>query len=92
MRKNLYTFRAVDDLRDRLVNEYGYNTIQLHEGVLGSGSFVCLAPDDKHYNFVVREVYINEWSSGHTVRRCAKISKKLQSEIDAAIRDGAVII
>lgn len=91
MAKNLYTYQAVDNLRDRLRNEYGYTSIQLSEGVLGSGSFVCLAPDEKHYNFVVREVYINEWSSGHTVRRTGKISKALRAEIDAAIRAGAVI-
>lgn len=91
MAKNLYSYKAVDELRERLVNEHGYDVVQLSEGVLGSGSFVCLAPDEKHYNFVVREVALNEWSSAHTVRRTAKIGKALQAEIDEAIRAGAVV-
>lgn len=89
MAQNLYTYEAVDDMRDRL-SGMGYTSIQLREGVLGSGDFVCIAPDEKHYHFIVREVALNEWSSAHTVRRSGKISKALQAEIDEAIRNGAV--
>ena len=32
----------------------------------------------------MREEYLNEWSSAHTIRKCAKISKALQREIDLA--------
>ena len=92
MAKNLYTYKAVDDLRDRLRNEHGYTSIQLREGVLGSGDFLCIAPDDKHYHILVREVYLNEWSSAHSVRRLSKISKALQKEIEKAERElGAFI-
>jgi len=92
MSRNLYTYQAVDDLRDRLRNEFGYTSIQLREGVLGSGDFLCIAPDEKHYHFLVREVYVNEWSSAHTVRRLSKISKNLQAEIERAERElGAFI-
>lgn len=92
MSKKLYTYQAVDDLRNRLRNEHGYTSIQLREGVLGSGDFLCIAPDEQHYHFLVREVYLNEWSSAHTIRRVGKISKALQAEIDTAIRElGAFI-
>lgn len=87
MAKNLYTYQAVDNLRDRLRNEFGYTSIQLREGTLGSGDFLCVAPDEKHYHFLVREVYVNEWSSAHTVRRLSKISKNLRAEIERAERE-----
>ena len=92
MSKNLYTYQAVDNLRDRLRNEFGYTSIQLREGVLGSGDFLCIAPDEQHYHFLVREVALNEWNSAHTIRRVSKISKALQEEIERAERElGAFI-
>lgn len=92
MAKKLYSYKAVDELRDRLRDELGYTSIQLREGVLGSGDFLCIAPDDKHYHFLIREVYLNEWSSAHTIRRLSKISKALQNEIEKAERElGAFI-
>ena len=62
----------------------GWEPIQLNEGGVGIGDWVLIAPDDDHYNFVIREVYLNEWSSAQTVRRCSKLSKKLLKEIDMA--------
>lgn len=79
--KSYYSYEAVDEFISRLY-ESGYETIQLNEGTLGSGDWVLIAPNDNQYNFVIREVALNEWSSGHTIRRCSKISKKLQAEID----------
>ncbi len=79
----LYSYTQVDEFAQRLC-ERGWEYVQLLEGCLGSGDFVLIAPDDKHYNFVIREVYLNEWSSAQTIRRAAKISKRLQKEIDDA--------
>ena len=81
---NIYTCNAISDMIERLVNS-GYEYVQLKEGSLGYGDAVLIAPDENKYHFVIREVYLNEWSSGHTVRRCRTISKKLQAEIDKAI-------
>lgn len=59
-----------------------------NEGTLGYGHFVMLAPPNtptcRWWNFEVTEVYLNEWSSGHKIRRFHKISKALQKEIDRA--------
>ena len=82
--KKYYSYEAVDEFISEMGNR-GYEAIQIDEGCLGSGSWVLVAPDEKHYNFVIREVALNEWSSGHTIRRCAKISKKLQAEINASM-------
>lgn len=81
--QNLYTSTSIDKLICELT-ERGYEAVNLRDGVLTSGDWVLIAPDDKHYNFVIRDVFINEWSAAQTVRRCAKISKALQSEIEAA--------
>lgn len=81
---NIYTCNAISDIVEILLNS-GYKYIQLREGSLGYGDAVLIAPDENKYHFVIREVYLNEWSSGHTVRRCRTISKKLQAEIDKAI-------
>lgn len=79
----LYTYKAVDSLIEQLI-EKGYEAIQLREGTLGSGDWVLLSHDPTKYNFVVREVALNEWNSAHNIRRTAKISKALQKEIDKA--------
>lgn len=81
---SLYTMRSVGELYSDLV-ERGWEPVTLSESVIGLGDFVLVAPDADHYNFVIREVVLNDWSSAYTVRRCAKLSKQLQAEIDAAL-------
>lgn len=81
--RTIYSISSVENLiLDAL--EMGYNMVQLREGVLGLGDIVLISPDDNYYNYVIREVVLNEWSSGQTVRRCRKISKALQEEINRA--------
>lgn len=80
---NIYTIDSVGKFIEELLDS-GYVMIQLSEGCLGYGDSVLLAPDDQHYNFVIREVCVNCWTSGQTIRRCRKISKALQAEIDRA--------
>lgn len=44
----------------------GGNCEELREGVLGYGTLVLTAPGLK--TAVIRERYLNEWSSAHTIR------------------------
>lgn len=83
--KTLYTISSTENLIRELTENQGYELIQLSEGVLGCGDCVLLAPDENHYNFVIREIPLNEWTSGQTIRRCARISKAIQQEIEAAL-------
>ena len=78
--KTIYSLSSVENLISDAI-EMGYSMVQLREGVLGLGDIVLISPDDNYYNYVIREVVLNEWSSGQTVRRCRKISKALQEEI-----------
>lgn len=81
MGRKLYSYKAIAEFYNEKLAPLGYEWFQLREGVLGIGDVVLIAPDEKHYNFVVREVYLNEWSSAQTIRRCAKISKALKHEM-----------
>ena len=79
--KNVYTLESIDNLINKCT-EKGYGIETCRDGVLGYGKIVLVSPDDKHWNFVIEEVYLNSWSSAHSVRRCREISKRLQAEIE----------
>ena len=81
--RKLYASTAIDELITKALAN-NYELVQIEEGTIGHGFCVLLAPDEKHYNFVIREVYINCWTSAHTVRRCRKISAALQKQTGQA--------
>lgn len=83
-RNNIYTVSSTGEFIRDMCNR-GWEAIQLDEGSLGHGNLVLLAPDERHWNFVIKEVYIGPYSSGQTIRRCRKISKALQNRIDKSI-------
>lgn len=63
----------------------GYEPEILDEGCLGMGTIIMWSPEpERRYSFLIREIYLNCWSSGHTIQRFSKVTKKLQAEIDAA--------
>ncbi len=81
----LYSCSAIQNLIDK-ADALGYEMAPMSEGTLGYGSFVLIAPKcanpKKYYpHIVVEEVYLNEWSSAHKVRKCKKISKALETRI-----------
>ena len=79
--KGLYTCSAIAGLTANATGQ-GYELVQFRPESLGYGGFVLMAPRPDWQNVVVEEVYLNEWSSAHKVRRCRKISKKLQKMIE----------
>ena len=82
-KQSVYSISSTQEFIDSMIKK-GWDCVQLDEGVLGVGDLVLIAPDDNHYNFVIREVYLNEWSSGQTIRKCAKLSQKVLKEIEKA--------
>ena len=80
---NIYDIAGTTELINECL-QAGYELKQLSEGSLGNGDCVLLAPDETFANFVIREVYINEWTSGQTIKRCKKLSKAILAEIAAA--------
>jgi hypothetical protein len=69
----LYTSTAVTDLINKYTDKGG-NITELSEGVLGHGSLILHGEGLK--TAIVNEVFLNEWSSGHTVRFYNKTPKK----------------
>lgn len=62
--QTLYTTSSVG----RLIAEYldaGGQMLQMREGVLGHGDVLLYDDAGKLKTYVIREVAINEWSSGH---------------------------
>ena len=83
MAQHLYSWRDMNDFINARI-ERGYEAVQLNEGTLGIGDWVLIAPDENKWNYIIREVYLNMYSSAQTLRRCRKLSKAIQKEIQAA--------
>ncbi len=88
MARRMYTVSAINGLISEAVDA-GYDVVTVEEGVLGFGTTVLIAPREGYYNFIVQERYLNEWSSGHTVRRTQKLSKAMIKQIDAVMEQQA---
>lgn len=68
-------------LIERLTDRYGYEMIQVEDGCLGLGKIAMLPTRQYHYIFLIREVYLNEWSSGHQYMKCRKMPKEWDKRI-----------
>ena len=75
----LYTYNAVQDLINRYVNKGG-NFYEIEEGCLVQGLTICEAPGYK--TAVIKEIYLNEWSSAQSVRFYNKTPKKYEKMIN----------
>lgn len=77
--QQVYDWRAVAAAVQQLEKD-GYFVYEV-PGVLVDG-YICLSPDEKHWNIEFRETYINEWSSGLTMRRFTKLSQRQRDIIE----------
>lgn len=80
-RSSIYTVSSTDNFIRDMCNK-GWEGIQLDEGSLGCGDWVLIAPTERQWSFVIKEVYVSAYGSGQTIRRCRKISQALQKRID----------
>lgn len=63
-----YNLKTIDNLIQRYI-EKGGKVVEIEEGTLGYGTLVLYNNGDKTLKeFIVKEKFLNEWSSGHTVR------------------------
>lgn len=77
--RKLYTSGAIQELADYYIKNGG-EVFEVIEGTLGWGTTVMVREGWK--STVVQEVYVNEWSSGHTVTSYNKLPRKYQAMID----------
>ena len=75
----MYTLSACEDVMNKYY-ETGGEVITLEEGVLGLGLVVCFGDGLK--TCIIQERYLNEWSSGHTIRFYNNMPKKYATMID----------
>lgn len=69
----------------RLIAEYldaGGQMLQMREGVLGHGDVLLYDDAGKLKTYVICEVAINEWSSGHKVRGYNRMPEKYRALLD----------
>ena len=70
-----YTYHEVDEALEALTG-WNYELCQISEGTLGSGTWICIPPEDNMYYYVFWEVALNEWNCGHRMRKCKKLTKE----------------
>jgi hypothetical protein len=83
-----YTISSTQEFIDHMISK-GWDAVQLNEGNLGLGDWVLIAPDEKYWNFVIREVplgswmdSVGSWASAQTIRRCRKLSQRILKEME----------
>lgn len=78
-----YTLEACEDFISRY-ESMGGRAVTVEEGVLGLGTVVLdgRGTDPALRSFIIREVYVNEWVSGHTVRGYRVLPKKWAEAVD----------
>lgn len=76
----MYSLKACEDLIDKYVNEYKGECLVLEEGSLGLGTILLHSAPNKK-SIIINEVFINPWSSGHTIRKYNKLPNKYKSKI-----------
>ena len=71
-------------LEQYLADECGGEVAYIEEGVLGYGTTLLYdLREPVHLKFVViKEVYLNEWSSAHSIRQYNKIPQKYNKMLD----------
>jgi len=74
-----YGLKAIEALIEKYVECDG-EIITLQEGTLGVGVTICCGHGLK--TAVIKEVYVNEWTSTHTLRMYDRMPQKYRRLID----------
>lgn len=81
---NYYSCSAVKELIEEYVGRGG-EAFTLEEGGVGYGLTLLYDFKNKLKTYVIKEVYLNEWSSGHTVRAYNKCPKKYKEMLEMIV-------
>lgn len=71
----IYSNKVVQDVIDNYIKKDGEVT-EVIEGCLGYGTTICIGDGLK--STIIQEVFLNSWSSGHTIRMYNKLPKKYE--------------
>lgn len=78
---NTYKLSDCEFLITKYVNEFQGEVLIIEEGCLGLGTVLLHSAAGKKC-VLIREIYLNEWSSSHTIRKYNKLPKKYQKLVD----------
>lgn len=70
-----YSCTSMDNFISRYI-ERGGQAYCIDDGVLTSGDWILFDTRGKLKFCIIKEVYINDWSAGQTIRRYKKLPKK----------------
>ena len=71
----LYTLKYCEDLISKYINIHKGEAETIKEGSLGLGTILLHGAEGKK-SVVIQEVFLNAWSSGHTIKMYNKLPKK----------------
>jgi hypothetical protein len=72
-KQTLHSLKVVDNLINNYLENNG-DILEITEGTLGHGTTICIAFGKK--TAVIQEVFLNSWSSAHTITLYNKLPKK----------------
>ena len=75
----IYTNKVVQDVINNYIKKDG-EIIEVIEGCLGYGTTICIGNGLK--STIIQEVFLNHWSSGHTIRMYNKLPKKYEKLLE----------
>lgn len=70
-----YSLQAIEKLMADYI-DLGGIVYEVGDNGVGLGTVILYNNETKYCNYIVKEIYLNEWSSTHTVRRYSKLPKK----------------
>ena len=82
MKRRYYNYSALMYFIAKMEREHNYNCVQTWEGSLGIGNWILVSPDDRHYNFIIREEYLNDSNSIHSMMKCSVLPAKYKKELE----------
>lgn len=68
----IYSYAVVKKIREKLAEHSGVFVYEIPGGLVDN----YIMGADGCYTFIIREKYLNEWSSGVTIRKYRKIPEK----------------
>lgn len=74
-RKKTYDLRSCEELIEKYVNTYGGECKIIEEGCLGLGKILLHSAEGKK-SIIITEIFVNSWTSTHTIRMYNKLPKK----------------
>ena len=77
---NLYTCTSIDNFISKYM-EKGGTAYRIDEGVLTSGDWILFDIRGKLKSCIIKEVYINDWSSAQSLRKYKKLPEKYKKMI-----------